>query len=823
MPAPHSDRPYWDAIVGGNWPVIAPGDWSALENLARDGASSLDLMDAEGRLRDFDERVRSSEGLQPIKDDMLRQRAHPQAFADALEAVANTFGDFSDLVYRTQNQILDIYENAISNIDAKNRAAAAEEDESDAQAIRDRIPGIIAAAREDVDDVVRTALNAIPDLPSLPRLRDELGIGPSIPGRNGAPGDDYPQHRPAEDHSGAPHSGPPGPPGRPEDVFPIGRFPGGGVPGDQPLVDPLVPGTELGQPSNPIPTEGTPATPAPTGQAPVTNRPGLTTTPVGYLPGGVTGDGPDSPVAAGQVRAPSAESESTDSGHDVAVEGADPDPDAPKSPVEGTESPTGDRSTTVSAAESRQGAGSESFAATATAATADPTASLPPPFLLPPPIAPPPAAAAVSAPPPGPAVSVPAAQAGSGPPPIQAKPTAPPTESRGPAVAPRVTAAPSASPSGVSSGAVKEPSERTNQSADAAKNETGGSDELIRDVVGAAMTSAAAPAFVLGDRVDGDLVLARTLLSGVLAAGGDAVVGLGWAVSVMRHQSGVSAFVTSNEGRGWLPAGLFLPREVSTPWVWEVSDGSGWEGIADAARVLAEFGLAWGRKSGARLTAVVSSGEIDADLRRQLGEVPMEGEVGASPAMDLRAPEPGLVDRLELVGAPALVRRAMTTPEAEIAWRCWELASDAHARVRKAGLGSPAALGAPAVRDRILAALRQRREVPQEWWEELRDADDLLAASMLARRADVSRVALGELRADDGRSASETTALRAMVFERRCDELVLLLADAPARQSLRDAVYAHAQVVGHPAFIEPAAPAAGGPARRPTITAGPGR
>ncbi|MEV6325746.1 hypothetical protein AB0M45_31955 [Nocardia sp. NPDC051787] len=813
---PHSDSPHWDAIVGDNWPVIDPPDWSALENLAREGASSLDLLDAEGRRRDFDERARSSAGLQPIKDDMLRQRAHPQAFADALEVVADTFGDFSDLVYRTQNKILDIFENATSKIDATNRAAAGEEDESDAQAIRDRIPGIIAAAREDVEDVIRAALNSIPDLPSLPRLRDELGIGPSIPGR---PGDDYPQHRPAEDHSGTPpHSGPPGPPG-PEDVFPISLFPDADSTGDQSLIDPLAPGIELGEPSNSVPTEGTPAVPPPTGPTPVTSGPGPTTTPVGYSPA-VTADGPGSP-AAGPARAPVAESESTDSGRDVSADGADPDAIEPESPVEGTDSTIGDRSTTASAAESRQQAGVEPFAAMA-APTAGPAASVPTPFIVAPPIAPP-AASAVSAPPSGSMVSAPAAQAGSGPPPIQAKPSAPPTDSRGPAVVPRVTAGQSAPPSGGSSGAVQGPPERTNQNAGAAKNEAEGSDELIRDVVGAAMTSAAAPAFVLGERVDGDLVLARTLLSGVLAAGGDAVVGLGWAVSVMRHQSGISAFVTSNEGRGWLPAGLYLPREVSTPWVWEVSDGSAWEGVADPARVLAEFGLVWGRKSGARLTAVVSSGEIAADLRRQLGEVPMEGEVGASPAMDLSAPKPGLVDRLELVGAQALVRRAMATPEAEIAWRCWELASDAHVRVHKAGLGSPAALGAPAARDRILAALRQRREVPQEWWEELRDADDLLAASMLARRADVSRVALGELRADDGRSASETAALRAMVFERRCDELVLLLADATTRQSLRDAVYAHAQVIGHPAFIQPTAPApVGGRARRPTITAGPG-
>ncbi|WP_280335723.1 hypothetical protein, partial [Nocardia wallacei] len=39
-----------------------------------------------------------------------------------------------------------------------------------------------------------------------------------------------------------------------------------------------------------------------------------------------------------------------------------------------------------------------------------------------------------------------------------------------------------------------------------------------------------------------------------------------------------------------------------------------------------------------------------------------------------------------------------------------------------------------------------------------------------------------------------------------CNELALLLADEPTRQQLRDAVYAHAQIVEHPQFV--AAPAA---------------
>ncbi|WP_406271774.1 hypothetical protein OH799_31415 [Nocardia sp. NBC_00881] len=814
---PERNSPYWDEIVGDNWPVISPADWDALERLAREGGSALDLLDVESKRRDFDDRVRSSVGLQPVKDDMVRQGGNPQAFADALEAAADTFRDFSDLVYRTRNQILDIVENATSKIQATSREAAAEEDESDALAIRDRIPGYIAAAREDVEDVVQNALGSISPLglPSLARIADALGQpGPWVPGHPGGP-DDYPPHRPATDHPGSPrHGGPPAQHG-PEQGFPLPLFPD--LTGDHPqldLVDPLVPGTDFGETPNDSPAEGeSPVSPSPT-STPSTFAPGGKTTPAGYSPtAAVPDDGSGLSAAGGPSRAHVAETEPTGAGRNVTSDGADS-----ATSVDPVETATrDDHSPVASAADSYRDAGLESLTMRS-ASTADPTASA-----LPPPVLPGPAVPAAHA---GPTVSAPAAQAGSGPPPIQAKPTAPPVEARGPSAVPKVTAGPAAPPSGVSTGTVKVPPPNRTGQRMGGPDDADGSDELIRGVVGAAMNSAAAPSFVLGERVNGDLVLARTLLGGVLAAGGASVVGLGWAVSVMRHQSGVSAFVTSNEGRGWFPAGLYLPREVSTPWVWEVSDGFAWEGVADPARVLAEFGLAWGRKSGARLSAVVSSERIDADLRRQLGELPMEGEVGASSAMDLSAPRPGLVDRLGLVGAPALLDRAAGTPEAELGSRCWELASDAHVRVHKAGLGSPESLGAPSARERILAALRQRREVAPESWEELRDADDLLAASMLSRRADVSRVGLGELRSDhpDGRSTSDLSALRGMVFERRCDELVLLLASTPTRQGLRDAMYAHAQIMGHPTFVEPPAPGpAAEQARRPTITAGPGR
>ncbi|WP_159850117.1 hypothetical protein [Nocardia sp. CY41] len=851
---PERDSPYWDAIVGDNWPAISPGDWSALERLARDGAGALDLLDADRRRRDFDERARSSAGLQPVKDDMVRQRMNPQAFADALEAAADTFRDFSDLVYRTRNKILDIVEEATARVNATKRAAAAEDDESDAQAIRSRIPGMIAAAREDVEDVVRAALSSISPqgLPSLGLIADALGQpGPWEPGHRNADdhsgndhgGGDRAQHRPATDHSGDPrHNGSPRTE-RPKDDTPVVVFPEN-VDG-QPVgeTDLSLPADEADRQLDPRTNQDTstesPATDPVPGQYPPA---GTTAIPVSNTPGGVADAGPGLTAAGGPPRGPLTDTEPMATDHGAPADGGDHD--APGSDaqdqhgrgsdvsVDEAESGSRDRSTTVSSAETHDAAAPEPITDVSVSA-ADPAASVaPPPFVLPPPMVTPgylapsaPAASTASSGPSGPAVSAPAAQAGSGPPQVQAKQTAaPPGESRGPAAAPKVTAVSAGPPPGAGAAGKTQPPERTDQRADAGKDEADDSDDSMRNVVGAAMTSAAAPAFVLGARVDGDLVLARTLLAGVLAAGGAAVLGLGWAVSVMRHQSGITAFVTSNEGRGWIPAGLYLPREISTPWVWEVAE-SAWEGVADPSRVLAEFGIAWGRKSGARLTAVVSSTEVDAELRRQLGEVPVEGEVAASSAMDFSAPRPSLVDRLELVAAPALVQRAATTPESEIWLRCWELASDAHVRVHSAGLGSPAALGAPAARERILGALRQRREVPQEWWEELRDADDLLTATMLARRADVSRVALGDLRADhaDGRYASEMSGLRAMVFERRCDELVLLLAEPATRQSLRDAMYAHTQIMGHPAFVAPAPAPAAAPPRRPTITAGPGR
>ncbi|WP_157186839.1 type VII secretion target [Nocardia jiangxiensis] len=344
--------------------------------------------------------------------------------------------------------------------------------------------------------------------------------------------------------------------------------------------------------------------------------------------------------------------------------------------------------------------------------------------------------------------------------------------------------------------------------------------------VSAARERDAQPSYVVGEQVDNDLVVAKALLGAVLAAVDSSVLGLHWSVAVMRSSSGAGVFITSNEGRGWFPAGLFLPREVSTPWMWDEflsADsgelGSPWEGISDPARVLAEFGLAWGAKAGARLTALASSGPIDSGLRTRFNDAAMADMVGPAYDVDLRVFTPDTADRLGLAGSAESLEQAAAVPDAQIAQRALELAVDAQAKV---GIGAalPAdAGGSRALRQRILEGLQSGREIPASWWAELREADDLLTAAMLPRRVDVSRVEPGDLRVDD-----EVAALRAIVFERRCNELVLLQAGEPSRQQLRDAVYAHDQIVKHPRFVEvPPAVSAAESERVATPVASPGR
>ncbi|MFI1461020.1 type VII secretion target [Nocardia carnea] len=333
----------------------------------------------------------------------------------------------------------------------------------------------------------------------------------------------------------------------------------------------------------------------------------------------------------------------------------------------------------------------------------------------------------------------------------------------------------------------------------------------FNSAVSAATDREAEPNYIVGDAVHEDLVLARTLLGAVLAAT-ESQVGMTWAVAVLRGPAGAGMFITSNEGRGWLPAGLYLPRQVSTPWLWDEllgADGdeaAPWEGVADPARVLVEFGRAWGAKANASLSALVSSGPIDPGLRGRLGEVAMEGLVGSAADVNLRVLTPDTADRLGITGSTPALEMVAAVTDSDVRARCVGLAVDAHAQLGRVSIpGYRDAFGTRALRDRILAKVERGEEIPASWWDELRDADDLLATTMISQRLDVGRVDLGAIRVDD-----EVAMLRALVWERRCNELVALLNQEPDRQVLRDAVYAHGQILEHPAFVTlPATVAAG--------------
>ncbi|MET8797772.1 hypothetical protein ABZV91_15205 [Nocardia sp. NPDC004568] len=844
--APEQTSPYWDRIVGDRWPQIPPSAWHGLADNAREGAAALNLVDVEQARRAFERTVQQSVGLAEIRRALVALEANPRAFATALSAAADTFDTFGEVVRRTRNQILDVVADAAERIEQATRGDnnddGEEGDAAEAEADRQATEAILDDARGDVRDIVAAALNSLgpQGLPRLDDIAEALGQpgpwrkGGGMPGvaprRPGAPG----RHHDVPGHQGPGFEQGPWVPGHDRPVRPdpvAGQIlidliddllhpaadPTVFGPPPTPDVPPPV-GVEDGPPALTDPAGQTDSTgPAPTVANPSAGGPGAPqpAQPVENAgpPDENAADGAETGVDTAAVDETSESTESSSSGtagepdestrpdREISTHGSADTPDAwglarqagmhvtPGSDTENV--PPGAAPPVLPAATGGPVAGT-------TTATAAPGAS-------------------TAAPASGPAVSGPAAPAA-----VTsaqaARGAVGPIESQRGAGATGKSLASTSQPGVTAAPGGKQPVPVPDS--DPGGGKTRGPGDFVQDAVGAAMISAAAPAFVVGERVDGDLVLARTLLGGIRAATDSWVVGVDWAVAIMRHPSGVSAFVTSNEGRGWLPARLYLPTEVSLPWLWAVSEGTGWEGTADPARILVEFAIAWGAKSGSKLSALASSQPMDPGLGARLGSVALAGSVAASDTMDLRRPAPGTLDRLGVTSSPRLLDRAAKVLDRDIALRCLELAVDAHIRVQRAEIATVDTMEAPDIRLRILRALRDGRDFADSWWEELQDVDDLIAATVLGHRADTSRIGLGELRsgAADLDPDSDLSILRALTFQRRCNELVLLLPEEKSRQTLRDSMYAHTQVLGHPLFAAP--PAAAPAPRRSTVTTG---
>ncbi|MCP9625420.1 hypothetical protein NMK54_35345 [Nocardia otitidiscaviarum] len=295
-----------------------------------------------------------------------------------------------------------------------------------------------------------------------------------------------------------------------------------------------------------------------------------------------------------------------------------------------------------------------------------------------------------------------------------------------------------------------------------------------------------------------DLTAARTLLASVLHAVGSTAPGVAWSVAAMRSPVGMALFLTTNEGRGWLPSGLYLPRNLSTPWRRDDAVGVGesewniWEQHIDPARILVEFARIFGPRANARLTALVSSEHIDPQLLADNPDTSVGERVEPANELKLRSPGPRTVDRLGFAGSADAQAEAFGVPSAERGARGLALAVDAHHRVRRADATPVAAVPVEQLREQMLALLEAGEPAPKQWWAELRRADNALADAIRSR------------------AAGDRETKLSLAFQRRCTELVLLLNGEPGYRRLRNQFYAYEQIVKHPAFAD-----------SPVVTVGP--
>ncbi|MCC3315728.1 hypothetical protein [Nocardia africana] len=316
----------------------------------------------------------------------------------------------------------------------------------------------------------------------------------------------------------------------------------------------------------------------------------------------------------------------------------------------------------------------------------------------------------------------------------------------------------------------------------------------------------------MGNTDDDDLTLARTLLSAVLYAVGDTAPDVEWATGVVRNARGAVVLLTSTEGRGWLPPGLFVPSEVLVPWQWDSilnTEGRAAmamvEGCPDPAGILTEFARhASGNKRG-QLRALASSAMVDDYVRATLGHtVTIADRVMANEtAVDLSRPGAGLVDRLDIGGSPASRQLATTIPDSDIRAACLRLAHAADELVREAVTGVETEVAAQRTRRRDAlksfgtgqeARIGTREHSPTTQQHGVAPSMTVFAPFVPSHPPVTSPVATG-LRY----TSVDADIERGRTFERRADELVsLLLAGRDDRQVLRDALYAHDQIAAHP-------------------------
>ncbi|WP_342314661.1 hypothetical protein LIX17_25795 (plasmid) [Mycobacterium avium subsp. hominissuis] len=300
----------------------------------------------------------------------------------------------------------------------------------------------------------------------------------------------------------------------------------------------------------------------------------------------------------------------------------------------------------------------------------------------------------------------------------------------------------------------------------------GGNDALI---VPAVLVPPVSPVVSFGDQ---DLATVRSVVE---AAGGAAHVH--WAAGMVVTSGRRQVVLTSDRGRGWIPAEAFVPADVMSPWSHE--DSWRWEGLLDPARVIVEFAAAAGGQLTALATTFSSAPAVAAGVPWAL----VDGTDRAHPEL-LSGP---VVTRFELQVSTER-RRAVKTITDSVKQReqvLW-LAFSAD---EKAG-SSPTRLRMLTTFRDQLSRIDNARWVAALPWEPLEEEHHQLCVQERAARVDVRDVPVGQVDTEGG-------AGRALLAQAYATEAVMALRNPVALRALADATYSWSMLLDNQAS-EPA-------------------
>ncbi|MCV6991637.1 hypothetical protein ACFPZH_21930 [Mycobacterium bouchedurhonense] len=302
-----------------------------------------------------------------------------------------------------------------------------------------------------------------------------------------------------------------------------------------------------------------------------------------------------------------------------------------------------------------------------------------------------------------------------------------------------------------------------------------GNDPLI---VPAVLAPPANPLVAFGDQ---DLAAVRAVVE---AAGGAAHVH--WAAGMLVSSGRRQVVVTSDRGRGWVPAESFLPADVMSPWSHE--DSSRWEGLIDPARVIVEFAAA----SDSQLTALATTFSSAPAAAAGVPWALVDGTDRAHPEL-LSGP---VVTRFELQVSTER-RRAVKHITDSVKQR---------EQVLWLAFNADEKAGSSEARRRMLSIFRDqlRRIDNPRWvaslpWEQLEEEHHQLCVQERAARVDVRDVPVGQVDTEGG-------ACRRLLAQAYATEAAMALRNPVALRALADATYSWSMLLDLQ-FTEPAPPA----------------